>query len=302
MASKEHYTQEEALKKLALGKDDLSNLVREGRIREFRIDGQPKYKVSEVDALAEEINPSVASDLDASATDAGSESEIELIPADSSDTGDVISLEETGEQIAPIAASKEDTVITPAGVSVFDEDELTGLDADPMAKTQIAPSLSDELSIESSSGSGLLDMTRESDDTSLGAELLDEIYSGEETQPDQRAIPSGTGTGMGTGESVVEEPAAGYAEEVAEPAIPTLQRVVMVEAIDPMAGLFNGLLAAAAILLGFSGLVAASLSVGVLPGFIGWLSSNLLIWVIAAVVITGASLGVGFLLGRRSGV
>jgi hypothetical protein len=297
MADK-HYTQEEALKKLALTKSELSNLVREGRIREFRIEGEAKYKVSEIDALAEEINPSVGSDLDASATDAGSESEIELIPVDSSDTGDAISLEETGDHISPIMHSKEDTVITPAGVSVFDEDELAGLDSDPMAKTQIAPSLSDELSIEGSSGSGLLDMTRESDDTSLGAELLDEIYSGEETQPDQKAIPGGTGAGTAAGAS----PAAEAYEGMDEPAVPTMQRVMMVEVIDPLIGLFNGLLVAAAILLGFTGLVAAGMSAGVLPSIVGWLSANLLIWIIAAVVITGVSLGVGFMAGRRAGM
>jgi hypothetical protein len=310
----EHYTQEEALKKLALGKDDLSNLVREGRLREFRIDGQVKYKVSEIDALAAEINPSIASDLDASATDAGSESGLEVLPADSSDSsssGDAITLEETGDHISPLTPSKEDTVITPAGVSVFDEDELAGLDADPMAKTQIAPSLNDELSIESTSGSksGLLDMTRESDDTSLGAELLDEIYSGDETQPNRKAVPgagepaaSATGTGTRAGTATGGgEPVEAY-EEIAEPAVPTLQRVMMVEVIDPLAGMFNGLLVAAAILLGFSGLVLAGLSAGALPGLVGWLASNLLIWIIAAVVIVGAGVGTGFLLGRRSGV
>jgi hypothetical protein len=309
--AKEHYTQEEALKKLALGKDDLSNLVREGRLREFRIDGQVKYKVSEIDTLADEINPSISSDLDASATDAGSESGLEVLPADASDSSasDIISLEETGDHIAPLTPSKEDTVITPAGVSVFDEDELAGLDADPMAKTQIAPSLNDELSIESTSGSksGLLDMTRESDDTSLGAELLDEIYSGDETQPNRKAVPgagepaSATGTGTGARAATGGEPVEAY-EEISEPAVPTLQRVMMVEVIDPLAGMFNGLLVAAAILLGFSGLVAAGLSAGVLPGLVGWLASNLLIWVIAAVVIVGAGVGLGFLLGRRSGV
>jgi hypothetical protein len=292
-----HYTQQEALQKLALSSEDLSNLVREGKLREFQIEGEPKYKVSEIDSLAEEINPSIASDLDSSATDIGTESGIEVI-SDSSGTGDVISLEETGDHIMPVTPSKEDTVITPAGVNVFDEDELVGLDADPMAKTQIAPSLSDELSIEGSGGSGLLDMTRESDDTSLGAELLDEIYSGEETQPDQRAIPGGTGAGSLAGESPAGEPYT----SVGEPAIPTMQRVMMVEVIDPLAGLFNGLLVAAVILLGFTGLVAAGMSAGVLPGFVAWLSANLLIWIIAAVVITGVSVGVGFVLGRRVGV
>ncbi len=294
--AKEHYTQEEAMKKLALTAEELSNLVRESRIREFRIEGEPKYKVAEIDALAAEINPSISSsDLDASSTDMGSESAIELTPVDSSDSGsgDVISLEETGH-FTPLKSSKEDTVITPAGVSVFDEDELTGLDADPMAKTQIAPSLNDELSIEGTSGSGLLDMTRESDDTSLGAELLDEIYSGDETQPNRKGIPGGTG--VGTSEEAVKEEAF---EDVAEPAVP-MQRVMVLEVVDPLAGMFNGLLVAALILLGISGVVATTLIAGAVPGFVSWLASNMLIWVIAAVVITGVSMGAGYLLGKKS--
>ena len=50
-----------------------------------------------------------------------------------------------------------------------------------MAQTQVTqPAVDQEqLALESvGSGSGLLDLTRESDDTSLGAELLDEIYPG----------------------------------------------------------------------------------------------------------------------------
>jgi hypothetical protein len=297
--AKEHYTLEETLKKLALSKDELANLVRESRIREFRIEGQPKYKVSEIDALADEINPAAATtDLDASSTDAGSESAIELSPADTGDSSssDIISLEESGH-FAPVTPSKEDTVITPAGVSVFDEDELTGMDADPMAKTQIAPSLNDELSIEGTSGSGLLDMTRESDDTSLGAELLDEIYSGDETQPNRKGIPGGTaagGTGAGAG-----APKEETFEDVAEPAVP-VQRVMVLEVIDPLAGMFNGLLVGALILLGFAGVVAATLTGGAVPGFVDWLSANMLIWLIVAVVVVGASMGLGFFLGKKN--
>ncbi|MBL4702013.1 MAG: helix-turn-helix domain-containing protein [Phycisphaeraceae bacterium] len=64
------------------------------------------------------------------------------------------------------------------GISVFDAGEVD--EADPMAATIVTqPGISDDddLSLDSiGSGSGLLDLTRESDDTSLGAELLDEIY------------------------------------------------------------------------------------------------------------------------------
>jgi hypothetical protein len=285
MAKDGNYTQDEAMKKLALGKEDLANLVREGKLREFRVEGKTTYKTAEIDALAAELNPLVASGMDESSSDGSSESAIELLPVDATDGGtDAISLEETGEHLAPTSRSKEDTVITPAGVSVFDEDELAGMDADPMAKTQIAPSVTDELSIEGGGGSGLMDMTRESDDTSLGAELLDEIYSGDETQPDK---PSPEVRG--------HQEAFGQIEE---PAVQVPRMVVQVE--DPFAGLFTGLVVAAVVLLGFAGLVGAGLVVGILPGFVGSLASIWFIWPIIAIVLVGAGLGVGYVLGKQT--
>src|SRR6185503_7083073 len=75
------------------------------------------------------------------------------------------------------------------GINVFTADDSVE-HADPGAQTAITPS-QDAVNLEGvGSGSGLLDLTRESDDTSLGAELLDEITPG----------PGGTalgGTGMG---------------------------------------------------------------------------------------------------------
>ncbi len=62
------------------------------------------------------------------------------------------------------------------GVDVFQNDEVERVD--PSAQTAIAPGLADMAGEGVGSGSGLLDLTRESDDTSLGAELLDEIAPG----------------------------------------------------------------------------------------------------------------------------
>jgi hypothetical protein len=60
------------------------------------------------------------------------------------------------------------------GVTVFRPDEVERVD--PGAQTSISSGLQDQVNLEGvGSGSGLLDLTRESDDTSLGAELLDEI-------------------------------------------------------------------------------------------------------------------------------
>ncbi|HUN80162.1 MAG TPA: helix-turn-helix domain-containing protein, partial [Phycisphaerae bacterium] len=58
------------------------------------------------------------------------------------------------------------------GISVF-EDEEVEIAADPMGETRISAGV-DELEAVGS-GSGLLDLTQVSDDTSLGAELLDVI-------------------------------------------------------------------------------------------------------------------------------
>jgi hypothetical protein len=88
------------------------------------------------------------------------------------------------------------------GVDVFQNDEVERVD--PSAQTAIAPGISDMASEGVGSGSGLLDLTRESDDTSLGAELLDEIAPGG-TAAGRRGIPSDTSAGAsGGGQKVVE--------------------------------------------------------------------------------------------------
>jgi hypothetical protein len=62
-----------------------------------------------------------------------------------------------------------------SGINVLGSDDSQA--ADPMAQTSISSGVGDQINLEGGvgSGSGLLDLTRESDDTSLGAELLDEI-------------------------------------------------------------------------------------------------------------------------------
>jgi hypothetical protein len=84
------------------------------------------------------------------------------------------------------------------GVSIFDADELKE-EADPAAQTQITQAVDDEeeLALQSiGSGSGLLDLTREADDTSLGAELLDEIGFSKEkgASSEAKAAESATGS------------------------------------------------------------------------------------------------------------
>jgi hypothetical protein len=183
--AKMFYTMDEVCEKLGRTEDDVKEMVSSGQIQEFRDRDRLMFKVEQIDLLAhDEDTGEVHLDLE----DTGGGSAIGLtdsgIPLmDSREaTGLSGSQEATGLGLAEsreatgldlIDESREGT-----GISVFD----TGHGEEPGEGTHVGETIGeDDLSLEAvGSGSGLLDLTRESDDTSLGAELLEEVYSGEE--------------------------------------------------------------------------------------------------------------------------
>lgn len=113
--------------------------------------------------------------------------------------------------------SRAGTVAGATGISVFDTQEFEP--GDSMARTQVNKAFEEteeELNLEAvGSGSGLLDLTRESDDTSLGAvELLDDIAPAGETAPGQTmggtigGSMAGSATGIFEGAAEAEAAAA----------------------------------------------------------------------------------------------
>ncbi len=266
MGKKMYYTEEEAMELLGIERDRLSELVSEKKLRLFKDGQRTMFRADDLEKLAEETPDQEP---------AKQEEEIELSPADTS-SGSSISLADADE---PIAEGKDDTVITAEGISVFDEDELDTDAADPMAKTQISMSMEDQANLEgATTGSGLLDLTREGDDTSLG-EVLDHIDT--------------EGSRLPLGEELLPEPQmVGGQGQVAAPRI--------VEEVDPTAGLFGGLATGAAVIMLVLGSIAMAEMVGVVPGYLEVLSKNVLIVLGAAVVIMGLAGGVGFYLGKSS--
>lgn len=185
--AKMFYTLEEAAERLSTDTDRIKEMVAAGQLQQFRDRNNLMFKRDQVDALAAggdrtDIEDSGAPvDLaDSSAgTKMGSSGPIAL--ADSGDT-DAISLsDDTSAGRTASGRTSPGNTGQSTGISVFEAGEVEA--ADPMAQTQVTRSHEDdeEIALESvGSGSGLLDLTRESDDTSLGAELLDEIYPGGE--------------------------------------------------------------------------------------------------------------------------
>ncbi len=258
MGKKMYYNEQEAADRLHISTEELAKYVRDNKVRVFPDGPRKMYKVDEVDKLA-----------------GPAEDEIQLSPAG----GDTISIKDT-EPARP--AGKEDTVITAEGISIFDDEDLELEAADPMAKTQIAPSLEDQVAMEGvGSGSGLLDLTRERDDTSLGAEVLGHIDTDSTIGSESPA--SETGSGGAAVQQVVVEP-------------------TIVQAPDPTAGLFGGIAAAlmlVSMLIGAMGLAVVA-SKPDIPGLIKMIYEN-----ITTIVGVGAGMvivfgGIGFALGKAN--
>jgi hypothetical protein len=153
------------------------------------------------------------------------------------------------------------------GVNVFSADDSVE-HADPAAQTAITPA--DQVNLEGvGSGSGLLDLTRESDDTSLGAELLDEIAPGAAKKGGRRVSDSGI--------------AAGQVDEGRRVITPPTQYV---EAPDPLAPALGGMAFGAAVFALMGCLVVACATLGTRPHMVdliaGKPADNRPIWMIAA--------------------
>ncbi len=134
-----------------------------------------------LEELASDLEISLVEDEAVAPIDSGSGGIPDLGLSGSS----IIGLEPSKEE--PTKPSKGDTHVTKVGISVFDDDELE-VESDPMGETQISSGVAELESV--GSGSGLLDLTRESDDTSLGPELLDVISpsDGAETEADGEVV------------------------------------------------------------------------------------------------------------------
>lgn len=294
--AKMFYTIEEVAQKLDKSVDDVKQMAKSGQIQEFRDRDKLMFKVDQIDLLAggDEESGDVHLDID---DPTGGSSVIGL-------TGSGLDLKE--ESALGLADSREGS-----GISVFDTDHGgesgagesaggsgsgigSGIGIAASGETQVGGETVDEdLSLEAvGSGSGLLDLTRESDDTSLGAELLEEVYSGDENIE----IPANA---SGLFEATSAEPAA---EDVR--GRPMAAMPVMVEAYDGSgSGLGAGLLIgamAAMICIAIIVFVGVTGATPKLATMFASSSNSLYIWtggLLAVTVICGL---VGLFLGKAS--
>jgi len=333
--AKMFYTLDEAKAALGKSEDEIKQYTRDGRLREFRDGPRLMFKADQVEALKGQLGSGGSgAPIDLGPSDSGAP--IGLVD---SKGGSGISLAESssglsglsGSGLANISGSglgsgmgsgmmnlKEDTALaadlglsgsiggvpSPArgagsgtglsgtaggsrgGINVFGDE--TGGD-DPMAQTAISssPSVAD-LNLEGiGSGSGLLDLTRESDDTSLGADLIDEIKPNRGAS--RPSAPSESSAGLsGVGLAAMPGGVSGGGLGV---------RVV--EAADPMAGLFGGLALGAAVVVVFGIFIMVSALLGGLPDLMKFFADKNFVIITAIVAAPAVVFGVfGLVLGK----
>ena len=170
------------------------------------------------------------------------------------DGGSGIDLDDSTNAAAPSPAAGE------SGISIFDAEE-EGSTADASADTMVTEhGIGSDVTFDAgASGSGLLDLTREADDTSLGADFLDDVYSGDESTAGA-AFEGGEGFGEGGGDLFES---TGAPSDVSPQAAPGVSAAHMIPA-EPYSGGWSGITMGVSIgMLVLSAFVLAMLVFGI---------------------------------------
>lgn len=274
--AKMFYTLQETAEVLGKSQDEVKGMVASGQLKEFRDpDKGLIFKKEQVDLLT-----------------GGDEDHIPLAE-DKASSGLSLSLEDSGGGSGS-GISLDEGPKEKSGISIFDTEDLES--ADPSAVTQVSNTGAQELTMESvGSGSGLLDLTREGDDTSLGADLLEDVYQGEE------------GTAAGEGETQAASglfESTSAASDVSSGAAMAGGPVMLTaaEVYDGPGSGFGGGLALGTIVVLLFAIAAAVLGImgaGVNP-VVDLVSKSMIMWLgIFAVVILVLAV-IGWMVGKKS--
>lgn len=284
--AKMFYSLEEAAGRLKKSPEQVRQMAAKGQLTEFRDGDRLIFKVDQVDLLAgddeHEVNE-MSSMIPLADTGAGTALGMTGLGLADSNAGSMLARSSAGAVESPKEKS---------GIPVFDADELEL--ADPAAVTQVTETAIDGggLQVENlGSGSGLMDIARESDDTSLGAQgLIDELY------------PSEEGT---SGATVAEHESGLFEGQAAAPDIGADAAVAAgpAEIYDPVgSGLSGGLALGAVAALATAVAVVAMAITGMTPAFLTSFGGEMapLYWmaILAGAILLLAALG--FVLGKKA--
>ena len=347
------YSLEEAAEKLHKTKDELKQIVKDGRLREFRDGPNLLFKVEEVEALMSELGdiepeemPEAEPEAPAETPELEAESEepeapeaedleipeaeeLEIPEAETPDLeatdleapapspeeedmdlDEILLAPETGAPALSDDLTDADTALTGQGTNVLGQtDRDYEITDDTMADTVIPPGKSSEVPLEEieedvsldsfGSGSGLLDLSLQADDTSLGG-ILDEIYTTEGEGPEAgEAAPEADSAAAAEMPLEADQmiPDEGLAAPVPAQEMPALATTLIEVAPDKQSNILGMMLFLPLLAVIYAIVVAVAGLKEIMPSILGSIQG--FIWYIAAAAIVAAALiaGVSFMIG-----
>lgn len=284
MASKSFYTLDEAAKRLGKTASEINAMADKGLLQRVNHEGQIKFRVEQVEVLASDDD---AIDLNddmgpIGLADSGSAAPIPAAPAPKkggiappSDDDSVLGLAGTG------SAAGMGGLGDLGGLG--DSGERTGVSA-LSGRGKGGDNV--EIGLETvGSGSGLLDLTRDSDETALGAELMDQVYSND-------------AGGSQAGQSGIF---AAAAMETTESAAPIATGMIAAEAYDgAWSGAGLGMMIAAVAALVVAALIIVTAGMGSGSAVATNFSGNLIMWAGSLAGIVAVFGLLGFFIGRAT--
>lgn len=281
MANKMFYTAEEAAAKLGKSVDELLAMAKRGEIQEFKQGDKVQFKVEQVNLLA------------------GGDEELGEIPLalDDSRSGSGIDLADSF--VSPAAPSTPKGPAAGGGAktpSLMDSSEETGISAFEASRFGQKATSDSGISLETvGSGSGLLDLTRESEDTQLGADLISQTF-----EDDSAVEPIANASGLF--EAAGAESGGNAVVGTVAPAAGGMALMPMVaESYDgKWSGLSAGLMIGSAAAMVVVGIIAATMSGGNASWIATAVAGNLPVWAGGLLGVTAVAGGVGFFIGKAT--
>ena len=243
------------------------------------------------------------------------ESELPATAGDASGTEEIFLAPETGAPVMPSDLTDADTALTGMGTSVLGEtDQDYDITDDTLAETAVPTGtgttgttpevpleeIEEDVNLDSfGSGSGLLDLSLQADDTSLGG-ILDEIYTAEGEGPEPAEAESGEAAGVAA-EAEQMAPEEEVAAPQVMPEVSALAAPLIEVAPDAQSNTLGMLLFLPLIIVIYTIVIAYAGFKGVIPSILGTVQS--FIWYImgGAAVVTAMVAGAAFMLtGERA--
>jgi len=266
-------------------------------------------EIPELEALDSSISELDIPEVEAEASEIA-EPEVLEGSEDAAGTSEILLAPETGAPVMPSDLTDADTALTGMGTSVLGEtDQGYDITDDTLAETAIPTGTTPEVPLEEieedvnldsfGSGSGLLDLSLQADDTSLGG-ILDEIYTaeGEGQEPGEAEAGSGAAMAAETDQMVPDD---GLAAPLAVTDVSALAAPLIEIPPDAQSNTLGMLLFLPLIIVIYTTVVAVAGFKGVVPSILGTVQN--FIWYVmgGAAVLTALVVAAAFLFAGERG-